>query len=474
MKLYPWQEKAVDTYLKRALDKDTGMYVGGTGVIKAVTGAGKSLAAKTIIETICKGGGRVTIASHSKTILDQWKLILSDYETTEIEVDYTTFHKLCKKGNDKPIHFLLIEECHRSTSPEFKKMYDLVDADNILGISATPDKESIEKCGDIIIDVGFDEAKTCPFYVHFYGIELIGAEYSDYRRLSNLINKFYNDEVETPDVNLEDIIFKRRSIVYNAHSRFHTAMQLIRREYRSGRKIAVFCQRKAQANLISNKLSEEKINHALYHSDTVGTRNEKQLDSYRSGKVKILVSVGMVREGFDDPDTDCGIIVSTPLTETFHVQTIGRIIRFKPGKRAVIHFILANTTTDLKVLKHAGNYDFELHNIRLPIKSEHKHEYFQGTKYSFRDQLLWMKMKKGRQYFKYHPILEELRKKKPLGGSFVVTDKGIYMMIDRDIIKITDDVPEFEIDPKRVPIDYTKPLSEDEKEEMHQFLETFS
>lgn len=449
-------------------------YEGGCGIVKAVTGAGKSLVAKEIAEGMT---GKILVLSHSRTILNQWRLIFDDNEGC-IEVDYNTFQQQCKVKYDGKVHLLIIDEVHRSTSEEYIKIYDNVNYYNILGLSATPTKESIEKCGDIFVEVGLDEANICPFYVHFHGIELSPQENFEYRKLSRLMSKFFNDEDYNPtNVSLEDIIFKRRGIVYEAKNRMPTAIELIRMERKAGRKIVVFCQRKAQANDISNQLACDNIGHVLYHSDTYSKSNDDELEQYKNGTVKILVSVGMVKEGFDDPDTDCGIIVSTPLTETFHIQTIGRIIRFKPDKRAIIHIILANGTSDLKVIKHSGNYDFELDNIKLPVKSVHKHDYYQGTKYSFRDKLLWQKQGNGfnssRLYFKYHPILEVLRKHKRQGGSFVITNKGVYMKIGEEIIKVSDEVVELEIDETKKPTDWSKPLSEEDKEEMYDFLGKF-
>ena len=421
----------------------------------------------------------VVVASHSRTLLDQLKIILEDLKSTDITPVYRTFKSLSKNPIEDQVGLLLVDECHRSSSPEYIKLYDNVSYDNILGLSATPTDKSIEKCGDVFIDVGFDEANLCPFHVQYHGILLTGQEEFEYRKLSRLISKFYNDDETNPSgVSLEDIIFKRRGIVYSAENRIDTAMYIINTEIELGRKIAVFCQRKAQANIISKLLVDRGVNHVLYHSDTYSNTNDNDLERYKRGEVRVLVSVGMVREGFDDPDTDCGIVVSTPLTETFHVQTIGRIIRFKPGKQAIIHFILANGTSDLKVVKHSGNYDFDLINIKMPVKSKYKPEYYRGTKYSFRDKMIWQKHGSGmdsyRLYFMYHPILEELRKHKRQGGRFVVTNNGVYIKIKNKIIKISDETPEFEIDHSKKRRSLTEPLTDQEKDEMHTFLEGFS
>ncbi|GAH52099.1 unnamed protein product, partial [marine sediment metagenome] len=280
-----------------------------------------------------------------------------------------------------------------------------------------------EKCGDIIITVTREEANISPFIVKYYGIDLTGKEMAEYRRLTYAIGKMYrNEEPDIKEVNENSLIFARRGIVYTAKNRIERALLIIAREFVEGKKILIITRRKEQADELSKRIHLFADN-VVYHSDS-GNKKErkKQLDRYRNGEVRILVSVGMVKEGFDDVDTNCGIVVASPLTESFHIQTMGRIIRYKKDKIATIHILLANDTTDMKILNHIDNYDFEFDNIRLPKIVEHKKEYYEGKKYSFCEKRLWVTGTVPRVSYEYHPILEELRKHKRSGGSFVVAE----------------------------------------------------
>ncbi len=424
IQLYPWQEKAIEAYE-------------GEGIIKAATGAGKSLAAKEIAKKI---GGRILILSHSETLLDQWRSVMHDMD----DVDYGMIQTLCKKPYDKKVKLLIVDEVDRTTSPVFIKAYDNIDYDNILGLSATPDDKAIEKCGDIIIDVKRDEANISPFIVKYHGIDLTYREMAEYKRLSYAIGKICRDDEPTQRKNIEALVFKRRGIVYEAENRMEKALFIIAKELCEDKKILIITRRKSQADNLSRMVNLFADN-VVYHSDSGNKKERKaQLDRYRKGDVKILISVGMVKEGFDDVDTDCGIIVATPLTESFHIQTMGRIIRYKENKMATIHFLLANDTTDMKVLKHIDNYDFTFENIRMPKSIEHKKDYYDGQKYSFCERRVWMKNNNGRRInYEYHPILEELRKLKRSGGSFVINDGGVYMKIDGEFVKVSGEVPEF-------------------------------
>ena len=64
MELYPWQEKALADYQ-------------GKGVIKAVTGAGKSLVALKLAQQMHRNG-YILVTAPRVSILDQWKIIMKD------------------------------------------------------------------------------------------------------------------------------------------------------------------------------------------------------------------------------------------------------------------------------------------------------------------------------------------------------------------------------------------------------------
>lgn len=427
--LYDWQTQVINNYSNK-------------GTIKAITGAGKTLPALRIAEKIGRDA-RILIASHRASILDQWKVVMKDFTN----IQFLTFNVLCK-NQYKDIDLLIVDENHRSTSPEFIKMYDNVDYKNILGLSATPTKEAIKKCGKELCDIKYDEANISPFLVTFHGIELTYKERMEYQNLSYRISQYIQeDEKYKKQQILDALIMKRRDVVYRADKRVPYALDLIYKNY--GHKILVICQRIDQAEKISKDLKNLLIAHVVYHS-----KRQDDLELYRKGEVKICISVGMLKEGFNDPETDVGIIVSTTLSESFNIQAIGRIIRHVPNKFANVHIILANKTSDEKVLGYSGNYDFVLKNIKLPQKQTLKDGFFKLPRkvYGFSQGQLWKRSTNGRVYFKDHFILKELEKVKPSGGRFIINSTGVYTKVEDVIYKVFDKevtLEEEEILPKK-------------------------
>jgi len=415
MQLYDWQRQVIDSY-------------NGSGTVKAVTAAGKSLVGKEIIKKL---GGNVIVASHRKSILDQWKEDLKEIP----HIQFLTFNILCKNSFNN-INLLLIDEAHRSTSEEFIKLYDNVDYKNILGLTATPDDKTIDMCGELICDIGYDQANVSKFNVIFQGIELNNYERQKYRELSYKISSMMQIESPTQEEKaiLRNIIIKRRSVVYQAQSRVPTAIGIIYKKWKEGHKILVICQRIEQVEKISMILSG--IPHIIYHS-----KHKDDLDKYKSGKVRLCLSVGMLKEGFNDPDTDVGVIVSTTLSESFNVQSIGRVIRFRPYKQAQIYILLANRTSDTKVIQHAKDVGYESDNINIiePPDPELHKKYYSGIMYGFSMGEVWKKTRTGRQYMQHHDIIKKLQRIKPAGGRFSITDDGVYTKIENRVIKVSDE-----------------------------------
>ena len=410
VELYNWQKQAISAYK-------------GKGIIEAITGSGKTLVGKKIIQRI---SGNKIISAPTLPILEQWKVVLRE----ESNIEYYTFQTLCKKNLSCKL--LVVDEAHRSVSPEFIKLYDNVTYKYILGLTATPNKKCIEKCGKPFCTVDFDEAKVAPFKVHFIGIDLDFSEQRQYRSLSYNIGQIMQRDFRTQDEKqiLDALILKRRRLVYNATARIPLALKLIQDNLNLNKKVLVICQRIDQANVLSHWFTTLKsVPHVVYHSD-----RKDDLERYKSNEVKLCISVGMLKEGFDDPDTDVGIIVSTTLSKSFNIQAIGRVIRYKKGKFADVYIILANETTDLKVLDFSGMYIFDVDNIKGERNPpELRDAYYGGEQFSFCRNEIWKSVNKERVYMQKHFITDYLRKIKPQGGSFTVSDKGVYTKVDQYI-----------------------------------------
>ena len=118
-------------------------------------------------------------------------------------------------------------------------------------------------------------------------------------------------------------------MVYDAEERIALAVELLKK-YKD-KPTLVICKRIEQANTLS-----KITGHSVYHSENP---DKKALDAFQHDDIPALLSVGMLAEGYDKRNIQCLIIVSTAITEAYHIQSVGRAVRLPDD--SAIHIILA-------------------------------------------------------------------------------------------------------------------------------------
>ncbi len=71
------------------------------------------------------------------------------------------------------------------------------------------------------------------------------------------------------------------------------------------------------------------------------------LDRFRRGELRALVSARVLNEGIDVPDADVAIVVGGTQGEREHVQRIGRLLRPREGKTAVVYELVMRGTSEV-------------------------------------------------------------------------------------------------------------------------------
>lgn len=74
---------------------------------------------------------------------------------------------------------------------------------------------------------------------------------------------------------------------------------------------------------------------------------ERALALFQAGTLRALVSAQVLNEGLDVPDAEVGIVVAGSKGEREHVQRVGRVLRPRPGKRAVVYELVVRATAEV-------------------------------------------------------------------------------------------------------------------------------
>jgi superfamily II DNA or RNA helicase len=241
--LHGWQKNAVNAWIGN----------GKRGVIKVVTGAGKTVLALAIAEQLQheKSELRVAVIVPTTVLLHQWRSVLTEHSNLppeaiglmggghddsfdkRVRVLICVLNSASKKlpaavdRADVASNLLLIvDECHRAGAAQMKQVFR-TNRRYSLGLSATPERddsaeiddvgalnfdqedrttpfdESIvgRELGDVIFEMTYAEAIQLgvlpPFKIIHYGLSLNSTERESYERLSREI-KDLRSELETP------------------------------------------------------------------------------------------------------------------------------------------------------------------------------------------------------------------------------------------------------------------------------------
>lgn len=347
---------------------------GSRGVITLPTGAGKTILGVLAISKI----QRPTLI-HVPTIdlMSQWHLILQNFFQKPIGLLGGGYHQLepitVATYDSALIHvphlgnkfgFLIFDECHHLPSEQTQYAAISSIAPFRLGLTATPEradgKERLlyELCGPICYQANIRDLEgvtLSPYEVITIEVEMTDNEkvqYDDARKIyltflkNNNINFSHSNGWQKflwiSSQNLQGreaflAYLKQKKLSQASESKFIHVWNIIC-QHRNDRTI-IF----TQDNETAYNLGRKFILPVITHHTKVKER-ELLLDSFRDGRYGVIVTSKVLNEGVDVPDANVAIVVSGSGAVREHVQRLGRILRAKEGKKAVLYELVSAGT----------------------------------------------------------------------------------------------------------------------------------
>lgn len=240
--LHPWQQQCVDAWF----------IAGKRGVLKVVTGAGKTILALAIAEKLQQAATRdlrMAIVVPTVVLLDQWREELAtrsnlppqaigllgagsdDTFTADTRILICVLNsaarklpEFVRKAGVGASLLLVVDECHRAGATEMQRVLNTERAFS-LGLSATPERESDhepreaelfepsaednygpvafddsvigQELGPVIFELNYADAIALrvlpPFQIVHYGLTLLPPENANYERISREITTLRRD-----------------------------------------------------------------------------------------------------------------------------------------------------------------------------------------------------------------------------------------------------------------------------------------
>jgi len=354
MILRSWQQKIIDEY--PSIIKQNKRFI-----LKAPTGAGKTILASEIVERFYKEK-KILVLCHRLVLLEQLERALSKrHKVRKLSLsesgpafnDYDILLSTNMRAKDvleeaiRLADLIIVDEAHR-VSPNgsgYKKILD--DFENygkpdaqFMGLTASPERrtgdqrdqlnlafDAIIDCADIetLIEEGILVPPIYrPHFVHDLDLKSIDISSGDF-----------------PVSKLAPAIVKSSMIDY--------ALFIYEEERKnvSPKPISAwFCPDVTVAEATLEKIEQAGIQVAIVTANTPITERMRLLKQHEDGEIETMVSVGVLAEGWDNPHCNIIVHLRPTLSKVVWGQTVGRGLRSAPGKaKCVVIDVSSNWST---------------------------------------------------------------------------------------------------------------------------------
>ena len=344
MHLRNWQQKIIDSY-----PSIVSQY--RRFILKAPTGAGKTVLASEIIERFYRGK-KIVVLCHRLVLLEQLeealsekhnvrKLMVSDTGPAFEDYDILLSTNMRAKGvlADAVLKadLIIVDEAHR-VSPNGRGYKWIIDDFNehgkeeaqFIGLTATPERRTGDQRDQL--NLAFDAIIDCadieglikegvlvqpvyrPHFVHdlnLSGIDISSGDFS--------VSK------------LAPAIIRSSMIDYAIWSYNEERLKLSTKPVS-----AWFCADVSVAEATLRSIQQFGIEAAIVTARTPIKERMKLLKRHESGDIEAMVSVGVLAEGWDNPQCNIIVHLRPTLSKVLWGQSVGRGLRSAPGKEKCI------------------------------------------------------------------------------------------------------------------------------------------
>jgi superfamily II DNA or RNA helicase len=368
-----WREPDLRPYQDSALW--SWQMAGRRGVIVLPTGAGKT---RVAIAAMARARRPALALVPTRVLLAQWVReiasafdgpvgCLGDGERRIEAITVATFEsgwrQVDRLGNR--FHLLVVDEVHHFGSGIRDEALDLCAAPERLGLTATPpDGPAAERIAELVGPTVFELSVgdltgryLAPFELVTLSLDLDPVERDGWQRAvavyRPLLRTFMQDHpgadwmdfaraaARTEEGRRALAAYREARALLSFPSAKRAAVRSLLRRH-AGAKILVFTSDNATAYAVAREHLLMPVTCDIPRAERTAT-----LERFRRGELMALVSARVLNEGIDVPDAEVAIIVGGTQGTREHVQRIGRLLRPKDGKTAVLYELVMRGTSEV-------------------------------------------------------------------------------------------------------------------------------
>ena len=350
----------------------------GRGTLLAATGFGKTFTAIMVILRLLKSRpeAKVIIVVPTINLKNQWIVELRKNKVKDhcdVIVINTAYKSKAK------CDLLICDEMHAYGAEQFIKVFDKITYQFIFGLTATIERsdgmhEVLLQYAPVIDEVPIEECHkngwVSDYLVYNLAVPMLEDETEDYDKANkqfryaagqigfggsqsfNAAKRYLNDKDADPHKRAMAAIYynamrKRGDICKNSQAKIPVIKALL--DKFDDRKALLFSASTKFADDVQEELGDICLS---FHSKRTKQQQVEILKKFKDGRTKqrIISSVKALNAGFDVPDCSLGIVAAGSSKKLDNIQRTGRIIRYVPGKTAVIINLYAPDTQEVSWL----------------------------------------------------------------------------------------------------------------------------
>ncbi|MBU4372689.1 MAG: DEAD/DEAH box helicase [Proteobacteria bacterium] len=299
--------------------------------------------------------------------------------------------------------FLVVDECHRTSAEQSQRIFKAMPK-YTLGLSATPERDSESEglpsdeayeqgvvgraLGPIIYDFTIKQSLAAglltPFEVWHIGLSLSPPEANEHARLSREITELRKSlqrrhrqssskqgflawcqtqakrggPAGGDAKHFISLANRRKRLLYRAKARFDITLGVLSESVTDpeGRAI-VFHESIEEIESLFLLADERGLPAVLEHSKLPDSLRAENIDAFRRGIARIIISAKSLVEGFNVPSADLGIIAASSGSVRQRIQSLGRMLRKKKGDREARILVLYIRDTEDEAIYEKADWE---------------------------------------------------------------------------------------------------------------------
>ncbi len=302
----------------------------------APTGAGKTIMLSAVTgESIKDTDAKVCILAHRDELTAQnrgkFERVVPNVGTSVVDayekswggqVTFAMVPTLARSSNldGMPrLDLLVIDEAHHAVAASYRRIIDRVRDANpearVFGVTATPNRGDRKGLREVFDNVA-DQIRLG---------ELIASGHLVLPR-TFVIDVGVQDELKSVRKTSSDFDM---SEVANIMDRAPVTEEVIRhwKEKAGDRQTVIFCSTVEHAAHVRNAFQAAGISAALIHGEMPSETRKSVLADYAGGKIRVIVNVAVLTEGWDHPPTSCVVLLRPSSYKSTMIQMVGRGLR---------------------------------------------------------------------------------------------------------------------------------------------------